>query len=218
MYNITLISTAHTEYGKCNSDELYKIIEDINPQIIFEEMPEHLFDVVYNNDLLSDHTLETKCIKRYSKDYSVKHIPVDYNEISDLPTDSINFMFDTFNKYDVYREIEKEQYLMAHEYGFTFLNSQRCSDLFTKKKETEQYLLNFGIQNIYKSFYDEQDNREPVMLSNIYNYSKLNPYSQGVFLLGAGHRNSIMKKIKDYSGNTDFKLNWKFYNPEDSNK
>ena len=107
---------------------------------------------------------------------------------------------------------------MAHEYGFTFLNSQRCSDMFTKKKETEQYLLNFGIQNIYKSFYAEQDNREPVMLNNIYNYSKQNQFDQAVFLLGAGHRNSIMQKIKEYNSNTDFKLNWKFYNPEDSIK
>ena len=63
-------------------------------------------------------------------------------------------MFKTFNKYDVYRKIENEQYLLTVEDGFTFLNSQRCSDLYTKKKATEQNLLNFGIQNIYKSFYD----------------------------------------------------------------
>ncbi|WP_179413733.1 hypothetical protein HDF19_13230 [Mucilaginibacter sp. E4BP6] len=43
-------------------------------------------------------------------------------------------------------------------------------------------------------------------------------HKQAVFLLGAGHRNSIMQKIKEYNSNIDFKLNWKFYNPEDSIK
>ena len=38
MYNITLICTAHKEVGKCNSVELYKIIEEFKPEIIFEEL------------------------------------------------------------------------------------------------------------------------------------------------------------------------------------
>ena len=53
------------------------------------------------------------------------------------------------------------------------------------------------------------------MLNNIYNYSKQNQYDQAVFLLGAGHRNSIMQKIKVYNDNSDFKLNWLFYNAEE---
>ena len=47
MYNIILLSTKHIESGKCNSFELYKIIETINPEIIFEEIPPSKFDAVY---------------------------------------------------------------------------------------------------------------------------------------------------------------------------
>jgi hypothetical protein len=48
MYNITVISTDHTESGKCNSDELYKIIKSINPEVIFEEMPNSLFKAMWS--------------------------------------------------------------------------------------------------------------------------------------------------------------------------
>jgi len=39
MQNVILISTEHLDSGKCNSDELLKIIETINPEVIFEEQP-----------------------------------------------------------------------------------------------------------------------------------------------------------------------------------
>ena len=39
MFNIVLISTEHREFGNCNSDELCKILESINPDVIFEEEP-----------------------------------------------------------------------------------------------------------------------------------------------------------------------------------
>jgi hypothetical protein len=44
MYNITLVCTHHSEFGECNSDELYKIIELVQPNVIFEELNQDLFD------------------------------------------------------------------------------------------------------------------------------------------------------------------------------
>jgi hypothetical protein len=35
MYNITIVCTHHSEVGKCDSGELYNIIESINPDVIF---------------------------------------------------------------------------------------------------------------------------------------------------------------------------------------
>jgi pheromone shutdown protein TraB len=49
------------------------------------------------------------------------------------------------------------------------------------------------------------------MLQNIYNYSKGNQYNQAVFLIGAGHRKSIMQKITKYEKLSEIKLNWKIY-------
>jgi len=47
MYNITLISTRHDELGKCNSNELYKIIESVDPELIFEGIPSSYFNKYY---------------------------------------------------------------------------------------------------------------------------------------------------------------------------
>jgi len=35
------------ERGKCNSNELYRIIEKIQPEIIFAELPYDVFEIIY---------------------------------------------------------------------------------------------------------------------------------------------------------------------------
>jgi len=88
MYNITLIGTIHWENGKCNPDELHKILEDINPEVIFDELPSSSFDMYYSESfdilyaysiLLSQHPpivpLEVKCIKKIFKIIKLKFFP-----------------------------------------------------------------------------------------------------------------------------------------------
>jgi len=65
--------------------------------------------------------------------------------------------------------------------------------------------------NTYKLFYEDVDNREKAMLQNIYNYSIGNHYNQAVFLIGAGHRKSIIEKIEDCKKQQQLNLNWTFY-------
>lgn len=216
MYNITLISTAHSEYGKCNSDELYKIIESIKPELIFEELPNNLLDCAYNESPHPNEPLEVKCIKKYLKNYNIKHIPVDMDLNQFLPTSEIDNMFDSFRKYDVYKKLEIEQYISTEKDGFSYLNSKKCSELFDEKKITEKNLISFMFNkyqlfHLYKLFHEEQEKRENAMLLNIYNYSKENEYSQAVFLLGCAHRNSVMQKITEYEKLSEIKLNWTIY-------
>ena len=80
MYNITLIGTNHRELGKCNSEELYKIIETINPDVIFEELSSDLFNIIYNANSPNsqpDVLTEIKCVKKYLQNHKIKHVPVD---------------------------------------------------------------------------------------------------------------------------------------------
>jgi hypothetical protein len=220
MYNITLIFTSHTELGKCNSDELYKIIENIGPEVIFEELPNDIFDRFYIGNQLSDEPLEVKCIKKYLQNYNIKHLPIDIDVSPNLSTSEIEYMFSTFKKYEVYKKIDDEQNILTSQYGFAFLNSNNNSELFEKKKITEKNLMEFGINKnilfrIHKLFREEQDNRENEMLQNIYNYSRENQYKIGVFLVGSAHRNSIIRKITEYETRNKLKLNWSFYNDPD---
>lgn len=55
MYNITLIATIHSENGKCNSEELHKILENIKPDVIFDELPVHFAEIYYGDSFETYH-------------------------------------------------------------------------------------------------------------------------------------------------------------------
>lgn len=232
MHNVTLIGTHHSEIGKCNSDELYKILEDINPEVIFDELPSSSFDIFYSDSFDIYYTnsilrrrnppempLEVKCIKKYKQSYYIKLFPVDIDVKQDLSKyqDEILFMFRTFFKYEDYSKLDNDKETLVAAEGFHYLNSDKFLDFLEKKEGIEKNIMESEIQkdrllDIYKLFHDVQyDNRENAMLTNIYNYNKENQYNQAVFLIGAEHKKSIMQKIQDYEKKEEFKLNWTFY-------
>jgi len=217
MYNIILIGTAHIENGQCNSDELYKIIESINPDVIFEEMPSSYFNAYYVTKTLR--SLESDTINQYFKSHNVKIIPVDIDVRQQLSKyqNEINFIFHTIFKHENYIKLDNEKEDLIIQEGFRYLNSDEFLDFLEKKKVIEKQIIESQpdkdrLLNIYKLFHIAQhDSRENAMLQNIYNYSKENQFSQAVFLLGAEHRKSIMEKITEYEKLSGIKLNWTTY-------
>jgi hypothetical protein len=138
MYNITLVGTIHSENGQCNPDELYKILEDINPDVIFDELTIQFSDMFYsdsfdihcaNNILLNRHPpvvpLEVKCIKKYKQNYNVKIFPVDIDVRQKLSKyqQEIYFMMHTFFKYEEYKKLDNEKDALIALEGFHFLYS-----------------------------------------------------------------------------------------------
>jgi hypothetical protein len=64
LLNITLISSFHKIYGNCNSGELYKIIEQLNPDVFFEELSNNGFEIIYSHNY-NPETIEIITIKQY---------------------------------------------------------------------------------------------------------------------------------------------------------
>jgi hypothetical protein len=219
MYHITLISTHHREIGKCNSDELYKIIESISPDVIFEELSALTFDIVYKKIIQHpDEPLETKSIKRYLLNHNITHIPVDLVADYNMPTKEMEDILRMFKTYDVYKKLEDEQYKMTERDGFTFSNCNRSLELIAEKKIAERNLIESMINKdqllrIWNHFYAQQENRDSEMLRNIYNYSKERSYDKAIFTVGALHRKSLIEKIREYERTEEFKLDWTFYSP-----
>ena len=214
MHNITLVGTFHSELGKCNADELYKIIEQIKPDVIFEELTPYLYDILYNKGIFDESApLEFKCIWNYKLQHNIKNIPVDI-EVKSTFSNEINVVFALFEKYDTYSEIVSEIKRKIESDRFDFLNSDEYSDLVEKQRSIERNILeeinNRQLNRIYKSFYDDMDYRENVMLNNIYAYSQENDYDHAVFLIGAGHRRSIIQKVAEYQLKETIKMNWSF--------
>ena len=218
MYNITLIGTHHRELGKCNSEELYKIIETINPDVIFEELSSDLFNIIYNANLPNsqpDVLTEIKCVKKYLQNHKIKHIPVDI-DIRYISDNEQNWMYDTFEKYDDYNKIDNEQSLLTAHHGFNFLNSDKNLYLSEQNNIVIENILGIDINKnelfrVHQLFIKQNDIRENTMLQNIYNYSKESQFTQAVFLLGSGHRKSIVPKIEEYDRLSNIKLYWTMY-------
>jgi len=232
MHNITLIGTTHSKNGLCNSDELYKIIEEIEPNVIFDELPSHFSDMYYSESFDTYCTnsimlgrpmpivpLEVKCVKKYKQNYSIEIIPVDIDNRQKLSEhqEAISSIFLKFFRNDDYKKLDNDIDILAAREGFQFLNSDHFLELLEKRECLEKTILESEIYkkrllSIYNLFHLEQrENRENVMLNNIYNYSKANEYNQAILLIGANHRKSIMQKIGQYQKLSEIKLNWTIF-------
>ena len=215
MQNIHLVCTFHSELGKCNADELYKIIEHIKPDVIFEELTPYLYDILYNKGIFDETApTEFKCIWSYKEKHNIKNIPVDI-DVSSTFSNNVYRILALFEKYDIYKEILTEQKKKIEQEGFDFLNSDEYADLVKKQRSVESKIIeelnNRHLNKTYKTFVEDLDYRENFMLNTIYAYSKEYNYNRAVFLIGAGHRRSIIQKVEEYQLNEKMKLNWTYY-------
>lgn len=206
MHNITFISTIHKEIGKCNAAELHKIIEKINPEVIFLEALDETYSN-YENYLFSSFgvfhkKLEISAIQKYCLNNSFEYIPVLDNELSDAFK----------RKYELVCENREWQKLidsfnsLAEEYGFAFLNSIESIKLQEEMRVLESLLLSSG--EINKAANEAIDAYENSMIRNIYLYCKNNHFNSAIYMCGAAHRKSIIEKIEKFNAQEYIKLNW----------
>ena len=218
MYNITLVSTAHDEKGNCNIQELYNIINNIEPEVIFEEIPPSAFNSFYKEKTRNN--LESDAIIKYLENHECEHIPVDLDFI---PPKSFFDAYENVHKRievrsNIYKDIIDTHSFYREVYGFKYLNSVECMNLDIElNKEMEivlQILNNEKLYEGYKSWNELMDKRENEMLKNIYLYSKNNKFNKGVFFIGSGHRDTIINKIQNYSKVEETVINWNYSNYE----
>jgi hypothetical protein len=227
MSTITLIATCHNEKGLCTSLELFKMIEQIRPDVIFEEIPPGKFEAVYAG--ARQESLEVKAIKSYlQKHPDTPHHPVDLD--IDQETEK-QIKCDMQGFYKIFKDYNPEYNFLDNNirhwsvrYGFQYLNDDRCSELLSRKKSLGKQILydlrkdnnqramnHENLAQAYKNWIDEIENRENEMIRNIYNYMQPGKYERALFLVGAEHRKPIMQKIQEYELKEKFKLNWTFY-------
>lgn len=216
MQRITLINTQHENYGKCNSTELLKIVSKLKPEVLFCEGDHTIYDEFKRHIDKFRNLVEFNCIERYLQSNDAVFKLVDIDVENGLSNEQVNYMLQYFDKYEVYKALEKQHYSLVYLNGFKYINSNECIDLFQTKKQKEIELLEYGgvkkeiLNDIYIRFNLEQDIRENAMLNQIYEYSMKHSFDHAVFLLGCGHRNSIIGKIKMLEERNKTKLKWNF--------
>lgn len=209
MHNITLISTVHEENGKCNADELCKIIEKISPEVIFLEALEKTYSD-YDQMMLSSfgifhEKLEISAIQKYGVNTSLKYIPVLDNELPDS--------FE--KKYRIVCEKREMQNLidnfdsLAAERGFEFINSPESIELQDEIRMLERQLLNES--KIIKVANEDIDAYENSMIRNIYSYCKTSKFNTAISMCGVAHRKSIIEKIEQFKAPKEIDLSWAIF-------
>lgn len=222
MNNINIIFTRHYPCGNCNSDELHKIIQILNPEIIFEELSLSNFHKSYREEKLI--TVETSAIKMYLLNNSIEHIPIDTYERPKYYEEDIAYMLNRITRDKTQSDtrsmcdlIDNHMNLVS-KYGFQYLNSRHNDDFINKYKQFKQLILNClnedRLHQIDKLENEVLEKREDKMLSNIYQHNEKHQFSQGLFFIGSGHRQSILQKIEKYNIVEKTKLNWISHDPE----
>lgn len=201
MCSITFLSSCHLETGKCNSIELYKIIDLINPEIIFEELDLDGFNDHYGPN--GPYSTETVAIYHYIQNKNIKHFPVDTYDMKYFTKEDKKYMDNIIlNNSNEFRQLLEKQLKLLHLYGYKFINSDECIELITNLQDIEynvQLKLNDEkLTNIYKEWININNKREEVIIKNIYDYCKNNKFDKGLLIIGAEHRKSLKNKIDNY--------------------
>ncbi|MCI2808175.1 hypothetical protein [Eoetvoesiella caeni] len=202
MTHISLIGTVHAESGCANLAELQTILERLQPDVIFAEIPTaNLTDYLGG----SHGNLEPAAVALYRKRRPVDVVPVDLNQPSDEFFRKSKEMFKMVERTSPkYRRLMDQNSLDTHDHGFPYLNSDRCAQawvaIYDEVRATVEWIGDDRLRQIYALWSEINDRRETGMLENINGYCIRCALSHGVFLIGAGHRKAMVEKVQEQRG------------------
>jgi hypothetical protein len=212
---VSLVSTVHEEMALANVSALRAILERIQPEVIFLEVPPADFDDCYEN--CSRENLESKAVRQYREGRQVKLVPVDLQiQSSDFSDDNNRYLFRRV-------EAESREYCRLvdsnsanqRDRGFPYLSSEQSRELWSNiYGEIESSIKRMGdarLAGICKSWVEINDRRENTMLENILHYCRENTFDKGVFLVGGAHRQNIIEKAREQTVIASTRIQWDFH-------
>lgn len=209
MHKITLICSSHRESGHCNVRELLRILQELEPDTIFEEV--RPTDCTSHNKFI----LEGRAVTAYRMFKSFQRVPIDQ---FDMPP-HLRAVMDSVLKYvsatsPEYLALGQEHDSAVLLQGFTYLNSLACERVMTRMSEIEERTSNYsGDQSLIRAlgmWREFTQRRDAAMVSNIYKYCRENTFDTGLFLVGAAHRGGVAEAIKQYASAEAELVEWTF--------
>ena len=210
MNTISLISTTHRGNGLANSKNLYSILQNINPELVFIELPPNQYADYFTKYTLR--TLESDAINTFRKHNKLETILVDSVAPDAGMFKEIDFLFENIHNNSQYLDgILGHIHQFTCQYGFPYLNSNKHYEHLSAQKEEEQRTVNElnnpKLIELYEMWNNIHSQRETEMLNNIHVYSTKHSLNNAVFLVGSAHSHSIIKKEKV----TEFQPNIKLF-------
>lgn len=209
MHNKTFVGTVHKEIGKCNADELCKILEKVTPDVIFLEALDDTYSkyqqIIFSDFEVFHAKLEIRAFQKYSRVYKFKYVPVLGEELSYSFEEKFNLICQDIKFQKMLDNFESQTGM----YGFDFLNSMEGME-FQKAMHDYGNSLISDIA-IVQQFDNDIDEYENSMLRNIYKYFTNNKFKNAIFMCGNAHRQSIIKKLKEYKDKGIIDIKWNIY-------
>lgn len=207
---ISLVGTYHAERGAVTPSALLEILERIQPEVIFAEIPQTHIGAWRNG---SHGTVESIAVARYAADHSIDVFPVDLPE----PEDSF---------FQAWKEVSRAIERRSPEYrrlwdrntdrtfkeGFAYLNSDDCiqawTDICREELDTIEYIGSSRLREIYIQVRQFNESRDLEMLGNIRRYCASAVQTCGAFLVGVAHRNSLIEKLRVAGETASPRIKW----------
>ena len=174
MCTVIVLGTAHSDGGACTSEELYKIIKEISPDVVFCEASQEKLPKMIKATHID--TPEINVIRRLIKEESFEIVPVDVNK--DPFDRRLEEMFSLIEgNMKVYSNASTILFNEIFSKGFTFLNSVKSDKIFRDKNSMERYFIdnvkNQELSDFYTEWLKWNDLRENQWISLIHNYFKI---------------------------------------------
>lgn len=210
MRRMSLLGSVHNPNGVCNSGELYKILRAIHPDVIFMEIRPNEFDFHFDQG-----NNECRAVKKLREARSFDEVFVDRHEITrefmEVLAGVFDYVADNNEEFDHRKTLEEKEIALS---GFKFVNSDSYDKLMMRLREIEDLVVgesrNQNKIRILQTWRRLTEAREREMVRNIYDYSRVKEFENGVFLFGASHRSGLIKEIGKHSLSDPGLIEWKF--------
>ena len=208
MNKITFISTIHRENGKCNAEELNKIIQIINPEIVFLEALEDTYSEyeqhIFSNFGIFHKKLEIAALQKFSYYKDFKYISL----LDDGMSEHFNIKYNIVTQNSELQKLIDNYQHLSYKFGFNFINSLESTNLQEEMRELENIILsNCEIQN---NAIETINKYEDSMIKNIYKFCQNNNLNSAIFMCGVAHRKSIIDKLVRIKGDQQ-NPTWEIY-------
>jgi hypothetical protein len=209
---ISLIGTVHVENGLANVSALRAILDRLRPEVIYAEISTAMLSNYFDG---SHGNLESAAVAQYRVSHSVAVVPVDLDKPGE---DFFQESMETFNKVErtssIYRRLLDQHHLDTKNHGFTYLNSDRCgqvwAEIYKETFETLEWIGDARLLKIYAQWKKVNDVREARMLEKIIKHSIENTPNRSVLLVGAAHKKELADKIKRCQESEASAIHWDF--------
>jgi hypothetical protein len=205
MHTITLIFSVHKANGKCNVEQLVKILKKIEPEVVFQEVrPSH--DWSLEAQAVAEYCKYKLCQQVHVDEYEV---PVDFAKIEHRLTGGFD---DVADRSTEYQQLDTAKNVHACQDGFVYLNSDAFVNTTLRMEQLEDEMMEGQAADALRWFRQVMHKREIEMMRNIYSHCRKTAFDTGVFLVGAAHRTGIAKQIENFSGREPDLIVWNFLN------